>query len=146
MVKTLCNVVWEVPGNTAHEKLLYNVVQEDKHLVRINTLCNLVREAPDNIAQEKILFNVVLLLLKQHCTCKNLEQCCPRCYRQHCTWKILFYVAVILLRQHSTGKNPFQCRSGTPENIVEEKTQCNVTWTTSGHFWAIFILDHLIFW
>ena len=74
-------------------------------------MCNVVQEAPDNIAQKKILFNVVLLLLKQHCTCKNLEQRCPRCYRQHCTGKILFYVAVILLRQHCTSKNPFQCCS-----------------------------------
>ena len=47
----------------------------------------------NNIAHEKILFNVVLILLWQHCTGKNLVQCCPRDSRQH-----------------YTGKNPVQCR------------------------------------
>ena len=37
--------------------------------------------------QEKILFNVVLTLLGQHCTGKNLAQCCLTGSRQHCTEK-----------------------------------------------------------
>ena len=43
------------------------------------------RGSPDNIAHGKILFNVVVILLRQHCTGKNVVQCCPRDCRQHCT-------------------------------------------------------------
>ena len=59
--------------------------------------------------RKKLLFDVVLIHLGEHCTGKNLVQCCPRGSRQHCTWKNLFNVVVIFLGQHSTGKNPVQC-------------------------------------
>ena len=59
--------------------------------------------------RNKILFNVVLILLGQHCTGKNLVQCCPRSFRQHCTGKILFNVVLILLGQHCTDKYLMWC-------------------------------------
>ena len=61
-----------------------------------------------------------------------------------------------------TEKNPVQCSLNTtgtiflrntlcnvvqkaPDNITQEKIQCNIFCTTSGQFLAIFILDWLIF-
>ena len=34
---------------------------------------------------------------------------------------------------------------GAPDNIPQENNQCDVVWTTSGHFSATFILDQLTF-
>ena len=88
LVKTLLNVVQEVPDNITQVKILFNVV-----LILLGqnctgkTLSNVVQETLNNISQVKILFNYDLIPLRQHCTGKNFVQCCSKGSWQHCIEK-----------------------------------------------------------
>ena len=71
--KSLCNVVFEAPGNITQEKFfLYhcslNTFGTTLHRSKSYAM---LWESTDNIPQEKILCNVVLILLGQYCTGKT---------------------------------------------------------------------------
>ena len=90
--KTLSNAALKAGDNmtTLHKKNLFqcylNFLRTTFHKVTEKTLCFVVQEAPDNIAREKSCsILIVLIILGQHCTGKNLVQCCPRGSRQHYT-------------------------------------------------------------
>ena len=127
----------EATGNNVQEKILFDVVlYSSDNIAQINTLHHCFPVAPDNSAQEKILFNVVLILLRQHCTCKNLVcnvgQEAPDNTAQG---KILFNVVLILLGQHCTvGKYPMLCIIvlESPNNIAQAKTLGNLVPTAGG--------------
>ena len=110
----------------------------------IKTLCNVVLEAPGNNAQQKVLFNFsfILILLGQHCTSKNLVQCCPRGPRQQFTGesslqscfntpgKILHRKNPVQhsprgSRQHCTGKNPVHCRLSNIWSLFQRYLLCS---------------------
>ena len=79
------------------------------------------------LEQEKIFFKVVLILLGQHCTGKNLKQCCPRRSRQHCTGKHPVQCCLNAVRTTFCRKNTL-CNvvQVAPDNILHEKTLFSV--------------------
>ena len=148
-IKTLRNVGQEAPCNIEQEKVPCSVVliRLGQHCTR-KTLCNVVLEAPDNIAQAKS-FSLLsefswdnFAQLQANISGNVVHKASANISHD----KIMFNVVVVHWDNIALVKP--QCNTQeTPGNTTQEKNWVHCRQNNEQHrFFAIFMLDRLIFW
>ena len=100
------------------------------HSLKFNAMLS---ERLHTTLHKKMLCNFALILLGQHCTGKNLMQCCLKGSRQHCIRKnsvqcCLNTLGTTLHRTKPYAQDKTLCNvvREAPDNTVSEKVLCNV--------------------